>query len=137
MNSNIEAARMESTQVMLSTLWIFLMFNYLYCDVLGVMDSTMLKQFLMGRLDDGLELTQGFLLGSSILMEIPILMVLLSRVLDYRCNRWANIIAGALMAAVQAGSLFIGPPTRYYIFFSAIEIAMAAYVVWYAWQWRK
>jgi MFS family permease len=137
MNSNIEAARIESTQVMLSTLWIFLMFNYLYCDVLGVMDSTMLKQFLTGRLDDGLELTQGFLLGSSILMEIPILMVLLSRVLDYRWNRWANIIAGALMAAVQAGSLFIGPPTSYYIFFSAIEIAMAAYVVWYAWQWRK
>ncbi|MBA4381529.1 MAG: hypothetical protein C0406_03090 [Sideroxydans sp.] len=128
---------MESTKVMLSTLWIFLMFNYLYCDVLGLMDSTMLKQFLMGRLDDGLELTQGFLLGASILMEIPILMVLLSRVLDYRCNRWANIIAGALMATVQVVTLFIGTPTVYYLFFSIIEIAGTTFIVWYAWKWRE
>ncbi|MEQ1534201.1 MAG: DUF6326 family protein [Sideroxydans sp.] len=136
MNANIEAVRMETTKTRLSTLWIFLVLNYVYCDLLGLMDANMLKQFLTGTVE-GMELTQGFLIGASVLMEIPILMVLLSRVMDYRCNRWANIIAGALMTAVQVGTLFIGDATVYYIFFSVIEIAAATFIVWYAWQWRE
>lgn len=136
MNANIAAVRMETTKTRLSTLWIFLVLNYVYCDLLGLMDANMLKQFLTGTVE-GVELTQGFLIGASVLMEIPILMVLLSRVMDYRCNRWANIIAGALMTAVQVGTLFIGDATVYYIFFSVIEIAAATFIVWYAWQWRE
>lgn len=136
MNANIEAVRMETTKTRLSTLWIFLVLNYAYCDLLGVMDAYMLKQFLTGTVE-GIELTQGFLMGASVLMEIPISMVLLSRVLDYRFNRWANIIAGALMTAVQFGTVFIGDATVYYIFFSVIEIAASAFIVWYAWQWRE
>ncbi len=136
MNANIAAVRMEITKTRLSTLWIFLVLNYVYCDLLGLMDANMLKQFLTGTVE-GMELTQGFLIGASVLMEIPILMVLLSRVMDYRCNRWSNIIAGALMTAVQVGTLFIGDATVYYIFFSVIEIAAATFIVWYAWQWRE
>ncbi|MGB7649650.1 MAG: DUF6326 family protein [Gallionella sp.] len=136
MNTNIEAVRMETTKTRLSTLWIFLVLNYAYCDLLGVMDAYMLKQLLTGTVE-GIELTQGFLMGASVLMEIPISMVLLSRVLDYRFNRWANIIAGALMTAVQFGTVFIGDATVYYIFFSVIEIAASAFIVWYAWQWRE
>lgn len=136
MHASIEAAKMETTKSRLSTLWIFLVLNYLYCDVLGLMDSTMLKQFLTGTIG-GMEMTQGFLLGASVLMEIPMLMVLLSRVLSYRCNRWANIVAGCVMATVQVASLFIGTPTVYYLFFSAIEISAAVFVVWYAWKWRE
>lgn len=136
MNANIATVRMETTKTRLSTLWIFLVLNYVYCDLLGLMDANMLKQFLTGTVE-GMELTQGFLIGASVLMEIPILMVLLARVMDYRCNRWANIIAGALMTAVQVGTLFIGDATVYYIFFSVIEIAAATFIVWYAWQWRE
>ena len=50
------------------------------------MDSTVLKQFMAGSIGE-LEITEEFLLGASILMEIPIAMVLLSRTLDYRSNR--------------------------------------------------
>ncbi len=35
-------------------------------------------------------MNENFLLGAAILMEIPIAMVLLSRILNYRTNRWAN-----------------------------------------------
>jgi hypothetical protein len=113
---------------LLSTLWVFLMFNYLYCDVLTLTDPV--KQ-------SGPQLTQGFLLGASILMEIPIAMVLLSRILKYRINRWANIIAGTIMVAVQILTLFIGIPTIYYVFFSAIEITCALFIIWTAWNWPK
>ena len=119
---------MKDRKLALSTLWVFLMFNYLYCDVLTLTDPV--KQ-------SGPQLTQGFLLGASILMEIPIVMVILSRILKYRINRWANIIAGTIMVAVQILTLFIGIPTIYYVFFSAIEITCALFIIWYAWKWPK
>ncbi len=111
------------------------MFNYLYCDVLALMDSGYLKQVMTGSVN-GIHMTPGFLLGASILMEIPTAMVLLSRVLGYRANRWANLIAGAFMTLVQLATLFLGSgPTIYYVFFSVIEIACTALIVWYAWKW--
>jgi hypothetical protein len=81
------------------------------------------------------QLTQGFLLGASILVEIPIAMVLLSWILKYGPNRWANIIAGTIMTVVQGLSLVVAVPTMYYAFFSTIEIACTALIVWYAWRW--
>jgi hypothetical protein len=112
----------------LSTLWIFATLNYLYCDVMTLTDPVKSAP---------VEMTQGFLLGASVLMEIPIGMVLLSRILKYRAGRLANIIAGTIMTAVQLVTLFVGTPTKYYVFFSTVEIACTALIVWYAWNWPK
>ena len=62
-------------------------------------------------------------------------MVLLSRILKYRANRWANIIAGTIMTVALIATLFVAVPTLYYVFFSIIEIACTAFIVWYAWRW--
>jgi hypothetical protein len=121
----------------LSTLWIFATLNYLYCDVAGLMDRKLLTGYLAGNVN-GLEVSQGFLLGAGVLVEIPIAMVLLSRVLKYRANRWANVAAGTVMTVVQLATLFLGgSPTMYYLFFSVIEIATTAYIVWLAWKWSE
>jgi hypothetical protein len=122
--------------VKLSTLWIFASLSYLYCDVISLMDPELLKQYLAGNVN-GLAFTPGFLLGSAILIEIPISMVLLSRVLNYRANRWANITAGTVMTAVQTLTLFIGVPAPYYLFLSILEIGATALIVGYAWKWRE
>jgi hypothetical protein len=118
---------MQDVRVRLSTLWVFMLLNFLYCDVLGLFDPTLPKN-----------LTQEALLAASFLMEIPIALVLLSRTLKYRPNRWANVIAGAVMAVVQVSTLFVGStPTVYYAFFSAIEIACLLFIVWTAWRWAE
>ena len=136
MNTNKKTVEMEM-KVKLSTLWIFAMLNYLYCDVVGLYDSATLKALMAGHIGS-IQFTQGFLLGVSILMEVPIAMVLLSRLLKYRTNRWANIIAGTIMTIVQISSLFFGtPPTVYYLFFSTIEIACTLYIVRCAWKWSN
>lgn len=133
MDKNISG--MENRKAKLSALWIFAILNYLYCDFIGLIDPTLLKQYITGNVE-GLQITQGFLLGAAILMEIPISMVLLSLVLKYAANRWANIIAGTIMTVVQFSTLFVGSsPTVYYIFFSIIEIACTALIVQYAWTW--
>jgi hypothetical protein len=122
--------------VKLSTLWIFASLSYLYCDVISLMDPELLKQYLAGNVN-GLAFTPGFLLGAAILIEIPISMVLLSRVLNYRANRWTNIAAGTVMTAVQTLTLFMGFPAPYYLFLSILEIAATALIVGYAWKWRE
>ncbi len=117
-----------------SALWLFAILNYLYCDVLSHMDPDVLRQLLSGHVG-GMEMTQGFLLGASVLMEIPIAMVLLARYLAPRASRWANMAAGVFMTVVQAASLFVGEPTLYYAFFSVIEMATTASIFWLALRW--
>ena len=117
----------------LSALWIFATLNYLYCDVVSLMDSDLLRQYLAGRVG-GVAVTQGFLLAAGVLVEIPMAMVLLSRFLEPRANRWANIGAAGFMTAVQLATLFVKTPAPYYAFFSAIEIACTAVIAVYAWR---
>lgn len=126
---------MQDMKVRLSTLWIFAILNYLYCDVVGLMDPELLQQYMTGNVG-GIHLTRGFLLSAAILMEIPISMVFLSRILKYGANRWANIIAGGIMTGVQFSTLFFGStPSSYYLFFSVIEITCTALIVLSAWKW--
>ena len=117
---------MQDMRARLSALWLFATLNYLYCDVVTVMDPVK---------HGSVQLTQGFLLGAAVLVEIPMAMVLLSRILKYRASRWASIIAGAVMTVVQTATLFVAVPTMYYAFFSVIEIASTALIVWFAWKW--
>ncbi|MFI5367901.1 MAG: DUF6326 family protein [Spirochaetia bacterium] len=84
----------------LSTLWIFAMLNYLYADIMTLMAPQAQKIIQSGSVG-ALQINQGFLLGAAILMETAIAMVLLSRVLKYRVNRWANVIAGIIHTAAM------------------------------------
>ncbi|MDH5678810.1 MAG: DUF6326 family protein [Nitrospinota bacterium] len=135
MNSEAHGG-MENMKIKLSMLWLFVTLNYIYADILTLMDSSVLNKLLTGQVD-GMQITDDFLLIGAILMEIPIAMVVLSRLLAYRTNRWANIVAGVIKTAAVAGSLTVGEPALYYSFFAAIEIACTAYIVWLAWNWRQ
>ncbi len=135
MNTSTKGQALDR-RALLSTIWIFAVLNYLYCDLLSLMDASALKQYLTGTVG-GIQFTQGFLLGAGMLMEISMAMVLLSRVLPTRANRLANIAAGIITTAVQIGSLLMGQSTIYYWFFSIVEIAATASIVWVAWTWRS
>ena len=62
------------------------------------------------------EITPGFLLLAAVLAEVPIAMIVLSRVLKHRANRWANIVAGVITIAYVAGGSSTYP---HGIFFTA------------------
>jgi hypothetical protein len=124
----------DQKQKILSALWIFVVLNYLYCDVMTHMDADAMRELLTGTVGS-LHITQGFLLQASAFMEIPIAMVLLARLLRYPAARWANICAGTVMTAGQIASLFVGTRiTPYYGFFSAIEIASTVAIVLFVWR---
>ena len=126
---------MKNRKIILSTLWIFVATNYIFCDVITLMYPEGLKQTMSGTAGS-IQVTQSFLLGAAIFMEIPLVLIILSRVLKYQANRLSNIVAGTLMTVIQFMSLFVGTaPTLHYIFFSTIEITCTSFIVWYAWKW--
>ncbi|HET9912307.1 MAG TPA: DUF6326 family protein [Anaerolineales bacterium] len=136
MNTTSKVTTIGDTKTILSTLWVFLSVNYIYCDHLGFMEPGVVKDLLTGRVGS-IQLTPEFLLGAAILLEIPFAMIVLSRVLKYGVNRWANIIAAAVLIAVQLGTMGMGTaPRLVYLFYSAIEIACNLIIIWLAWRWN-
>lgn len=125
-----------NTTIILSTLWIFLTVNYIFCDVFTLFYAPNLNQFLTG-FAGGMELSQGFLLTFAIIMEFAMAMIVLSRVLKYSLNRWFNIIGGIVFTLIQAGTLLSGDFTMHYLFFSVVEILTTLYICWLAWNWEN
>lgn len=121
--------------LLLSAAWSFLLFNYLYADVMGLMDARLLQQYLTGTVN-GLRINDQMLLAAAFLMEVPIAMVVLSLVLPVRAVRLTNMAAGTLKTVVVFATLFVGDVKVYYFFFAVIEIAVSAGVVVVAARWR-
>ena len=118
------------TTDLLSTLWIFIMLNMIFADIFGFMSPGLLKDII----NEDTGVTGGLLLVAAVVNEIPIAMVVLSRLLKDRINRWANIIAGIITILYVIGG---GSSTATYIFFAALEVACAALIIWLAWRWRE
>jgi len=114
------------TKSKLQTLWIFGTLNYVYGDVLTLFDKTIVNN-----------LDQTALLGASILVETLIAMVILARVLEYRANRWVNIIVSAINIVAVVASLLATTPSAHYAFFALIDFITFLVIVWTAWKWPK
>ena len=132
MNSNKKTTGIDM-KAKLSTLWIFILFNITFLDIHGLLKPGFLEEVMTGFVD-GVQMTQELLLLGAIMMEIPIAMVLLSRVLKYRVNRWANIIAGVTTIAIFIGNLSTDLDK---IFVGTIVVAAMLLIIWYAWKWPK
>jgi hypothetical protein len=121
----------------LSTLWIYLAVNYIYCDHLGLMEPEVFQGLATGHIGS-VQVNQQFLLAAALMMQIPFMMIVLSRVLKYGVNRWTNIIAGAIMVAIQIGTMGMGTGSSpVYLFYSAIEITCNIVIIGLAWMWRN
>ena len=123
-------------KVLFSTLWIFVTVNYIFCDVFTLFHSESLKQLMTGEMG-GMEINQSFLLSFSILMEMPMVMIVLSRILPYKSNRLANMIVALIMTLVQAATLFTDDNTLHYIFFSIVEVGTTSFILYSAWNWTE
>ena len=121
-------------KVLFSTPWIFVTVNYIFCDVFTLFHSESLKQLMTGEMG-GMKINQEFLLAFSFLMEMPMMMIVLSRILPYKSNRLANIIVALIMTLVQTATLFTDDNTLHYIFFSIIEVGTTSFILYSAWNW--
>ena len=92
---------MHDTKERLSLLWLFALLNYLYADVLALF--LLLARKIQPHVShSGLCWVRG-------LMEIPIAMILASRLLPFRANRLANIAAGGIETLAVVSMQFVFP----------------------------
>ena len=126
---------MTTTKDKLFTLWIFVTVNYIFCDIFTLFYSENLKQLMSGAMG-GMDITETFLFAFSVIMELPMLMIVLSRLLPYKFNRLANIAVGIFMTLIQTATLF-GDNMLHYVFFSIIEITTTIIIVWIAIRWKN
>lgn len=121
------------THVLLSTLWIVVMINMLKADILSLYIPGSAEEVAQTAASTGTPIPQ-LMLGGSIMMEISIVMIVLSRVLKYRINRWANIITGIITILFVVGG---GVSYPHYIFIATVEVICLVLIIWFAWQWRS
>ena len=118
-------------KVLLSTLWIVVMINMLKADILSL--------YVPGSADE-LAKTAGetpipiIMLGAAIMMEISIAMIILSRVLKYKANRWLNIVVSIITIVFVVGG---GSTYPHYIFIASVEVVCLLLIIWFAWKWKE
>jgi len=123
--------RLHDLGTRLSTLWVVVMFNMAFADILSFIEPGALQELWAGQA--GVQITPGVLLGFAILLEVPIAMIFVSRVLKPGPNRWANTVAAAVTTAFVVGG---GSLTPHYVFLASVEVACMALIVWSVWAQR-
>ena len=121
------------TRVKLAALWASTMFCYAYGDYFGLyVPGTLLdmNRGIMGPLGHA---TSGVLVGVSLMMAIPSLMVALSLLLPPPICRWTSVILGIAYTGIMAVSLPGSEP--FYKTLGVIEIAMTLTITTIAFRW--
>lgn len=120
-------------KIKLAALWASVMFCYIYADYFGLFAAGLLAKMNQGLIPPLGRATDGVLIGVSLMMAIPSVMIFLSVALSARLNRALNILAGALYTAIIAVTMWGGP--MHFVVYGGIEIVLTALVVYYATRW--
>ncbi len=131
MNTNIKTTGKIDTKVLLSTLWIIVVINMLKADILSLFIPGALEEMVRTSVSTGVSITQLMLIGA-VMGQLGIAMIILSRVLKYGINRWANIVVGIVTIAYIWGGAASYP---HYIFIASIETLCLLLIIGFAWKW--
>ena len=122
---------MNDVGTRVSTLWIVVMFNMIYADILAFEIPGFMQKLWTGQM--GVQINPGLLLVFAVLLEVPIAMIFVSRTLPPMANRWANTVAAVLTTLFVVGG---GTAYPHAVFFSAAEVACMVAIVWSVWARR-
>lgn len=117
----------------ISALWTAVMFVFAYVDLFSLYRPDVRADLEAGRMFV-FDVGEPFLLGVTLYVIVPSLLVYLTLVLPRGWNRWVNILAAGVYGVTILGSA-IGE-WGYFILGSAVEAVLLAVVVFHAWTWR-
>lgn len=122
-------------KLVLSALWITMLFVFAYVDIFGFYRADVLEAALDGKVaTTDFSVDQAFLMVTLGYVAVPILMVVLSLFLRPRLNRTINIVVSAVYALTIVASA-IGDEWAYYLIGSGIEIVILVVIARTAWTW--
>ena len=122
-------------KLVLSSLWIAMLFLFAYVDIFGFLRADVLGAALDGKVaTTGFTVNQIFLSFTLIYILVPTLMVVLSLLLEPRVNRIINIVV-SLLYMISIIVSCIGEEWAYYILGSLIEAILLVAIARSAWKW--
>ncbi|BFP41123.1 DUF6326 family protein [Flavobacteriaceae bacterium GF1] len=123
----------------LACFWASLMFLYIYADYFGLMTP--------GNLEDMMNLetpmgptTPGILIGFSVLLIIPALMIMASVVLRAQWNRWLNIVVALLYAVISILIIISDMGNewkKFFVLYQFVELFVFGMIIWHAIKWPR
>ena len=123
-----------NVRIKISALWTSMLFVFAYVDLFSLYRPDFRADLEAGEIG-GFTVNQSFLLGTTVYVVIPSLMVFCALILRPRVNRIANIALSTMYAlTIIAGAI---GEWNYYVVGSAIEVALLAAIVYYASTWPK
>ena len=123
-----------NVRIKISALWASTLFVFAYVDLFSLYRRDFRADLEAGEVS-GFKINQSFLLGTTVYVLIPSLMVFVAVVLRPRVNRIVNIaLAIAYALTIIAGAI---GEWGYYIFGSAIEVGLLVAIVYYVLTWPQ
>lgn len=113
----------------ISSLWIVILFNMVFADVLSFMSPGFIAQVTTGVID-GISITPMFLVVAAVFIQIPIAMVYFTRALSRRASCRCNFVAVGVTILFVVGGGSVMP---HYIFFASVEVLALLYIAYLAW----
>jgi hypothetical protein len=123
-----------NVRIKISALWTSMLFVFAYVDLFSLYRRDFRADIEAGEIS-GFTINGSFLLATTVYVLIPSLMVFLALMLRPQVNRVVNIALGVVYAVTIVAAAF--GEWSYYILGSAIEVALLAAIVYYAWTWPK
>ncbi len=123
-----------NVRIKIAALWTSVLFVFAYVDIFSLYRPDF-RAALEAEEIGGFTVNQSFLVGTTAYVVIPSVMVFCALILRPRVNRIVNIA----LSTMYAVTLILGAigEWSYYVLASAIEVALLAAVVYYAWTWPK
>jgi hypothetical protein len=121
-------------RIKLAAVWASVMFLYIYADYFGLYVPGALQSMIAGRMGPLGPTTQRVLLGTSLMMAIPSLLIVLSVALKASISRWLNVCFGLVYSAIILITMW---GWAFSVFYGFIEVTLTLLVAWYAWRWPR
>lgn len=124
-------------KLVLSALWIAMLFVFAYVDIFGFFRADVLEAALDGEVaTTRFTIDQTFLTLTLVYILLPSLMVVVSLLAPPRANRVVNL-AMSLVYALSIVVSAVGEDWAYYVIGSVVEVLLLAAIARAAWTWPR
>lgn len=128
---------MVERKVLLSGLWITVLFVFAYVDIFGFFRADIINGVLAGTVSGTrISIDQSFLVSATAYVMLPSLMVIASLLMPARINRLANLVI-SLLWFVSVVVTVLGESWNYYVLGSVIELLLLLSIAYCAWTWPR
>jgi hypothetical protein len=126
-------------KIKLAFLWATIMALYIYADYFNLMTPDSIQSMMDLKTPVG-PTTPGVLMGFSVLLIIPAMMISASVFLKQALNKWLNIIFSIIYGLISI-LIIIADISHawmgFFVLYNFVELFVFALIIGTAWQWKK